>query len=195
MVVVMSGCALFRPSLKSIEPKSIYNVEKAIIQSPSEPNWYLMQNDRHILVLSKKLDDKTQSVVLSALMYPVSPARNSRTFLEFIAGQRLKQDDKTRFKVISVKNEYVTFKELPCLKYQTLSEDHRDKGIESSEFDYFKTSGYVCRYPLEGMAFQFEISYRSRTKEIPADLLKTGEEFFRNIRLVEAIVKKLKTVP
>jgi len=193
--VFACGCSSLPFFDSSVGPKSQYSLEQATLLSPNEPSWYLMQNEIHSLVFSKKFTDKAQSTVISAAMYPAGAHKTSRAFLEFVADQRVKQDDKARFKVLSVNNEYVTFKELPCLKYQSLSEDHKDKGISSSDFEYFQTSGYICRYPLEYIAFQFEISHRSKEKEIPANLLKIAQDFFQNIRLVEPTIKRLKTIP
>ena len=142
----------------------------------------------------KKYEDQSQTVILSAMMFPVNINKDSKGLLEFIASERAKNDDKKRFKNLSVKNEFVTFKSLRCLKYQTLSEDHKDKGIESAVFEYFKAYGYVCRYPLENFGFQFEVSHRSKGKEIPKDLLDAADVFFQDIQLVEATVKRLKTI-
>lgn len=195
LVTVVSGCASGSLFQSSVAPKTVYKLEQATLLSPNESNWSLMQHELHALALGKKFDDKTQTAIVSAMMYPVKAAKNSRSFLEFIADQRAKNDDKKRFKVLSVKNEYVTFKDIPCLKYQTLAEDHRDMGIDSPDFEYFKTNGYVCRYPLEYIAFQFEISHRSSSKEFPPNLLKIGQEFFQDIQLVEPTIKRLKTIP
>lgn len=194
LVLLLSGCASI-PFLQSgVNPASAYKMEQATFTSPNETNWYLMKNEIHFLALAKKYNDQSQTAILSAMMFPVKAAKNSKAFLEFVADERAKNDDKKRFKVLSVKNEFVTFKDLPCLKYQTLSEDHKDKGLESADFEYFKTFGYVCRYPLEYIGFQFEISHRSKGKEIPKELLSTAEVFFQDIQLVEGTIKRLKTI-
>ncbi len=194
LVVLLCGCASIPYFQSSITPKSTYKIEQATFTSPDEKNWYLMQNEIHLLVLGKKFDDQSQTAILSATMYPVKVNKNSKAFLEFVADERAKNHDKKRFKILSAKNEFVTFKDLPCLKYQTLSEDHKDKGLESADFEYFKTFGYVCRYPLEYIGFQFEVSHRSKGKEIPKELLNTAESFFQNIQLVEGTIKRLKTI-
>ncbi|MBC7419142.1 MAG: hypothetical protein H7328_00295 [Bdellovibrio sp.] len=195
LAVTLSGCSSLPFLSSSVAPNTAYKIEQATIQSPNEDDWVLMENKIHSLVLAKKFADKSQTAIASAMMYPAGTHKTSRAFLKFIVDQRTKQDDKNRFKIISVKNDYVTFKDLPCLKYQTLSEDHKDKGVASPEFEYFKTNGYICRYPLEYIAFQFEISHRSQEKQIPAELLRVGQEFFERIQLVELTIKRLKTIP
>jgi hypothetical protein len=98
--------------------------------------------------------------------------------------EREKNDDKTRFKILETRNEHVSFKGSSCLKYRALSEDHKSKGINSADFDYLKTFGYICRHPLNrGIAFQMEISHRGKEKTFPETLLSVGEEFFNNIQL------------
>jgi hypothetical protein len=195
LVLTCTGCASKTFAQSVIPPKTVYKLEQATLTSPNQSDWHLVQHELHALALGKKPEDRNQTTVLSAMMYPAKAANTSRSFLQSIADERAKNDDKKRFKVLNVKNEFVTFKDLPCLKYQTLSEDHQDKGIDSDDFEYFKTSGYVCRYPLEYIAFQLEISHRSKEKEIPPELLKIGEEFFQDVQLVDATIKRLKAIP
>ncbi len=189
-----AGCSSFPFLISGIEPKTSYKIEQVSFLSPNEPDWVLLENQIHSLILAKKLKDKSQSVLLSAMMYPVGKHKTSRDFLEFVVNERTRNDDKKRFKILSSTHEYVTFKELPCVKYQTLSEDHKDNGIASADFEYFKTKGYVCRYPLEYIGFQFEVSQRSQSKQIPDEFIKVGEEFFQNIQLIEPTVRRLKTI-
>lgn len=187
------GCMTTPLSVPTIPPKTTYKIEQADLSSPNEQGWVLMNNEIHSVVFAKKREEKGQTALLSGMMYSVGLKKNSKEFLDFVVDQRTKNDDKDRFKNLKLKNEYVTFKGLPCLKYETLSEDHGEGG--SSNFKYFKTLGYVCRYPLEYIGFQFEVSQRSNEKEIPADLLKTARTFFDEIKLVEATVKRLKDLP
>ena len=193
--VAMLGCANLPFSTASITPKSVYKLELVTMISPDEPNWALMQNEIHSLVLAKKFDDKSQTALITAMMYPAGTHKTSQAFLEYIISERKKNDDKNRFKILEVKNEFVQFKNLPCVKYQTLAEDHKDEGIASSDIEYFKTQGYICRYPLEYIAFQAEISHRSKVNKMPSDISKTGQKFFENIQFVDGTIKRLKTIP
>lgn len=152
-----------------------------------------MNNGIHSLILAKRMEDRGESVLLSGTIYQVGLKKNSKEFLEFVIDQKKKNDDKDRFKILSVKNEFLTFKDLPCFKYQTLSEDHGTEG--GAVFKYFKTLGYVCRYPLEYIALQMEVSHRSSVKEIPAHLLKVAQKFFDEAQLVEPTIKRLKKIP
>ena len=189
------GCAGMPFSTTSIEPKTVYKIEQVTMISPDEANWALMQNQIHSLVLAKKFDDNSQTTLITAMMYPAGAHKTSRAFLEFVISERNKNDNKNRFKNLDVKNKFVTFKNLPCIKYQTLAEDHKDKGIASADFEYFKNEGYVCRYPLEYIAFQFEISHRSKDKLMPAEISRAGQIFFENIQVVEGTIKRLNSIP
>lgn len=189
------GCVHLPFSTEGVKPKTVYKIEQAILISPDKPDWALMQNEIHSLILAKKFNDRSQSAVIVALMYPASVHKTSRTFLEYVMSERSKNDDKNRFRNLSAKNEFVTFKNLPCLKYETLAEDHKDKGITSSDFEYFKTEGYICRYPLEYIVFQIEVSHRSQQKQMPLEISKIGQEFFQNIELVDGTIKRLKLIP
>ncbi len=189
------GCVHLPFSTESVKPKTVYKIEQATLISPDEPDWELMQNEIHSLILAKKFNDRSQSAVIVALMYPAGVHKTSLAFLEYVVSERNKNDDKNRFRNLSAKNEFLIFKNVPCLKYQTLAEDHKDKGIDSSDFEYFKTEGYICRYPLEYIAFQIEVSHRSQQKQIPPEISKIGKEFFQNIELVDGTIKRLKSIP
>jgi hypothetical protein len=192
LTLTMVGCAGI-PFLKNtIAPKTQYRLEQATVYSPDEADWSLMEHRMHSAAFAKNLEGG--SAVLVANMFKVGAFKTSKEFLKYIAKQREAQDNKSRFKILEVKNEFVTFKQLPCLKYQTLSEDHKDKGIHSSEFDYLKVKGYICRYPLEYIAFQMEASHRSKTKEFPKALSQVGDNFFKNIELVDGTIKRLKKI-
>ena len=193
--IFLMGCTGMPFSNTSIDPKTVYKIEQATMISPDQANWVLMHNQIHSLVLAKKFDDNNQTALITTMMYPAGTHKTSRAFLEFVISERSKNDDKNRFKNLNVKNEFVSFKDLPCFKYQTLAEDHKDKGMTSTDFEYFKTEGYICRYPLEYIAFQFEISHRSKDKQMPAEISKVGQLFFENIQVVKGTIKRLKTIP
>lgn len=195
IALFLASCASRPLGKTDLKPQSEFKIEQATLLSPSEKNWFLFRQDLHHLILAKKPGEDNQTAILAAMMYPAGLHKSSRGFLKFIVDQRLKQNDKNRFKVLSVSNEYVTFKNLPCVKFQTISEDHKDTGIKSESFEYYETVGYICRYPLEYVAMQFDISYRSKTKGIPADVMKTAEKFFEDIQLVEPTIERLKTIP
>jgi hypothetical protein len=77
----------------------------------------------------------------------------------------------------------VSFKGLSCLKFKNISEDHKNTGITSTDFQYLKGAGYICRHPYnKSIAFQMEISYRSNEKNFPEELISVGKEFFTNIK-------------
>ena len=191
----LTACSSMPTSRPKVSPRSTLTIEQATMRSPDEADWVVIDNQIHSLVLARASADQKQTTLLSAVMFAAGTHPTARAFLDFIAAQRLKQDDQTRFKVLSSKTALVTFKDLPCLKYQTLSEDHQDQGIGSAKFEYFKTNGYVCRYPLEYIAFQFEISHRSPDKQIPAERLDTARTFFDAIELNPATIQRLKNIP
>lgn len=195
VMVFLAGCASRPLGKTDLKPHSEFKIEQATLFSPEEKNWFLFRQDLHHLILAKRPGEDNQTAILAAMMYPAGLHKSSRDFLKFIVDQRLKQNDKNRFKVLSVNNDYVTFKDLPCVKFQTISEDHKDAGINSKDFDYYETQGYICRYPLEYVAMQVDVSYRSKTKGIPADVMKTAEDFFEGVQLVEPTIKRLKTIP
>jgi len=194
LIVFISGCAGFPFMKTTIAPNGVYKLEQATLFSPDEIGWSLLQHKIHSVVFARDYGSNGESAILNAMMYKVGAFKTSKKFLQYIVKQRSKQNDGKRFKVLNNQNKFVNFKGLPCIKYSTLSEDHKNKGIASTDFEYFKTSGYICRYPLEYIAFQMEVSYRSKGKNIPKTLIKTSEDFFKDAKLVSATIKRLKTI-
>lgn len=187
------GCMSSPLAKPTLAPKTMYHLEQATILSPDENGWSLLKSDSENLILARNVNDSDRTAVLSAAMYPVGLKKNAKEFFDFIIAQRSLNDDKERFRNLSSENEVVSFKGLRCLKYKTLSEDHGVRG--SSRLKYFKTEGFVCRYPFSYIGFQFEISHRSEEKLIPQDLLMTAHQFFEGIQFVEPTVQKLQKIP
>ena len=88
----------------------------------------------------------------------------------------------SRFRILNIDNEYVTYKSTACLNYKWLSEDHKDFGIDSDRFQYLKLMGYICRHPDNPeIAFQMDVSFRGGDQLMPSEVRKLGEDFFEEI--------------
>jgi hypothetical protein len=170
-----------RPSIKQ---KSAYDQIGATVYSPNEIGWSLVQKTNTGVSFCKQFDTAQDTACANTVTFRVDGFESDAEFLNHIKEQREKQDDKKRFVRLTVNNEQVSFKNTSCLKYKSLSEDHKDSGVNSKNFQYFKTSGYICRHPAnKDIAFQMEMSHRSNDKEFPVGLLPVGEQFFSNIKL------------
>lgn len=173
-----------------IAPKSAYKQVGAIVYSPNEADWSLVQANEFGIAFGKQYGAVGETAIANTIVFKVDGFENDKDFLDFIASQREKQDNKKRFKVLSAHNEQLTFKGASCFKYRFLSEDHKNNGIDSPDFQYLKTMGYVCRHPSnKAIAFQMEISHRATEKSFPDSLLAVGEEFFNSVQFGDAGLK------
>ncbi|MCF6281244.1 MAG: hypothetical protein L3J28_03385 [Candidatus Polarisedimenticolaceae bacterium] len=171
------------PNRPSLEPGTLFSQIGADVYSPSGEGWFLAQLNDRAVTFGKQYGEPEDSAVVNAVIFQVKGFDSDAEFLSHIEAQRERQDDKRRFKVLELSNEQVSFKSTVCLKYSTLSEDHKKQGINSSYFQYLKTSGYVCRHPSnKEIAFQMEVSHRSSEKGFPSELLLLGEMFHANIQ-------------
>jgi len=190
VIVTLSACMATAPSRPVIAPKTAYTQIGATVSSPSEAGWFLVQVNNLGVAFGRQWGTANESAIANTVIFKVDGFENDNDFLNYIASQREKQDDKKRFKILSGTNEQVKFKGTACLKYNWLSEDHQNKGTDSPDFQYLKTAGYVCRHPTnKAAAFQMEISHRSQGKIFPPELIAIGEEFFNNIQLTDAGLK------
>ena len=190
VLVTVSACMATAPSRPLIAPKSIYSQIGATVSSPSEAGWSLVQVNNFGVAFGRQYGTVNETAIANTVIFKVDGFENDKDFLNYIASQREKQDDKKRFKIVSITNEQVSFKGAACLKYNGLSEDHKNKGIDSTDFQYLKTAGYVCRHPAnKALAFQMEISHRSQEKTFPQELISVGEEFFNNVQFTDAGLK------
>jgi hypothetical protein len=166
-----------------ITPKSTYKQIGATLLPPRGAGWYLTQSTAYGIAFGKQYGSKNETAIANTVLFRVGDFEEDKAFLDHIVSEREKQDDKTRFKILDIKNEYVSFKGSSCLKFRTLAEDHKNKGIDSIDFQYLKTVGYICRHPSnKAIAFQMEISHRGNDKGFPEALLPVGEEFFNSIQ-------------
>ena len=190
VIVFLSACMATAPGRPLLAPKSVYGQIGATMNSPGEEGWSLVQANNVSVAFGRRYGTADETAIANTIIFRVDGFENDKEFLDYIAGQREKQDDKKRFKIVTITNEQVRFKDTACLRYSGLSEDHRSKGIDSADFQYLKTAGYVCRHPAnKAAAFQMEISHRSQKKAFPRELTTVGEDFFNNVRFTEAGLK------
>ncbi|TCN90139.1 hypothetical protein [Shewanella fodinae] len=184
LAVGLSACTL-SPNLPKAGVDQSYEILGAKVNSPNEPNWYLLQYNQMGVVFGKDISSKTNSVIANANIFGVGGHEDDKSFFEYIISEREKNDDKTRFVDLGSKNTRVTFKGSACIKYETLSEDHASKSQSDQPFQYFNTMGYICRYPAnKNAAVQLEVSYRSDTKEVPEYVKQVSEKFFDTLVFV-----------
>lgn len=177
--VSLCACTAVTP----VKPGDTYGQIGATVYSPNEDGWLLIQAIPEGVTFGRKHEDNDETSIANTSVFGVYGVYDDIEFLEYIAEQRRANTDNTRFKVLDVDNEIVTFKETSCLKYRTLSEDHKNEGIDSDRFQYLKIFGYICRHPLNSaIAIQMEVSNRSKDKELEEGLLLVGREFFNNIQ-------------
>ncbi len=182
IVAALGSCMASTPNRPTIALKTPYNQIGATVYSPIESGWSLAQLNNYGIAFGKQYSMPQDTAIANTVIFKVEGFESDSEFLNHIAEQREKQDDKKRFKILNVNNEQVSFKNTSCLKYKGLSEDHKNSGVNSSDFQYLKTAGYVCRHPSNKViAFQMEISHRSNEKDFPEELLLVGEAFFSNI--------------
>jgi len=175
---------LFKPGSTPIAAKTTYNVTGATVKSPNEPGWYLAPSKYYGVNFGRKYGEKNETVIALTTMHKVEGFENDRDFLNHMVERRVAEDDASRFKILQANNEFISFKHTACFKYKWLTEDHKNTGINSSEFQYINAIGYICRHPDNPIiAFQMEISYRGEGKKLPEEIRALGEEFFEDIEL------------
>jgi hypothetical protein len=171
-------------SMIEVEQQTPYDVRGGIVKSPAEPGWLFVDTPYFGVIFGREYGEPGESLMAMTTIHLVKGRKSDQQFLKYIKKQRRKKDDASRFKILQVSNELVKLKGASCLQYEWLSEDHKDKGIDSSEFQYFKTIGYVCRHPDNPViAFQMEVSQRGGDQNLPQDVREISEAFFAEIVL------------
>lgn len=146
--IVLAGCA----SAPFYPPAGLakrYAHMGVTVRSPSEANWHLMQFNHSGVVFGKKFEGQTESAIANTALFAVPLQGDDASFLRHIMSEREKNDDKIRFKILSVENTLTQFKGASCFRYKIVSEDHGAKGLASSATQYLKALGMVCRHPCE----------------------------------------------
>ena len=183
LIVIMSlaGCASMLP--KKVDSKA-YQHAGAKVFAPGEPGWTLLNQSAYGVTFVKKYASSA-SAVANTHVFRVGDLPSDEIFFELIKQGRAANDDRSRFKPLEVNYESLTYKDLACLKYRGVSEDHGNNGIDSADFLYFKNFGYICRTKLDqSTAILMEVSHRSDSIEVPIELKKMAAEFFNSIELL-----------
>jgi len=185
LIAVMSslvGCATTTLPPAGIA-KSYQHVGVSII-SPDEGDWSLMQHTDSSVVFGKQYPSKSETAIANTQIFWVGALDSDEEFFEKMIVSRKTSSNDARFKQLSLDYEALIYKERPCLKYSGVAEDHGTTGIESSQFQYFKNAGYICRSNLnETTAILMEVSHRSPSKAMPDNLRTVAAEFFDAIVL------------
>jgi len=168
----------------TLTPSSTFYVIAATVYSPNEAGWALSERSNNYGVIFTRQDGTSEnSTIFNTIVFKTEGFDNDSDFLDYNEQQMKLKGDKSRFKYINSSYEQVSFKNTACLKYRTLVEDHWELGINSDYFLYYKTSGYVCRHPInKSIAFRMEASHRSKFKKFPEGFLISGESFFSSIQ-------------
>ncbi len=177
------GCAANMPKA-GISKK--YKHVGALVESPSEPNWYLLKHTDPSVVFAKRHPDKSETAIANTDLIWIGEFNSDKEFFDAIIEARKANDDKYRFKQLEITHTPTTYKGRPCVKYSGVSEDHGSAGINSNQFQYFKNFGYICRTNLnQTTALLMEVSHRSGQNNFPPNLKKVALEFFENIELTK----------
>jgi hypothetical protein len=184
--MAIGGCITAAPKGGFLPPRSVYRQIGAVVVSPNEPGWSLAQSGGYGTAFIRRYGAAGgaagETAVADTLLFKADGFKKDEDFLAFFEKQRAKQDDNRKFRVVSITNRRVKFKDTACLKYEGLFEDRVDE-LGSAPSGFVKTLGYICRHPAKkNAAFQMELSHRSEERELPPALLSTGEQFFEAVR-------------
>lgn len=189
LAIGLSACAT-SPSFPTAGINQTYKIMGAKVSSPNEPDWYVVQHNQTGIYFGKDISSKTNSIIANVLIFGVDGHKDDESFFDYIISEREKNDDKTRFVNLGVKNTRSTFKDNTCIKYESLAEDHASKSNTSQPFQYFSTMGYICRHPANrNTAIQLEVSYRSDSKKLPNTIKQISEQFFATVVFINNEVK------
>src|ERR1700693_2851256 len=101
VIATLSGCMATAPSRTLLAPKSGYNQIGATVYSPSETGWSLAQSNNYGVAFGKQYGNTDETAVANTVIFKVEGFENDKEFLDYIASQREKQDDRKRFKILS----------------------------------------------------------------------------------------------
>jgi hypothetical protein len=174
---------LFKPDSAPIAAKTVYSHNGATVLSPNESDWYLIAQEDIGVMFGRMYGSPEKTGIIFSQIVKYESIESDTDFLNHVAEQMVELDDKERFKILDITNEQVTFKNTACLKYKWLSEDHKNSGIDSKDFQYYKIAGYFCRHPAnKNFALRMEVSHRSNEEKFPEELLLLGEEYFSDLQ-------------
>lgn len=189
LILFLSACSS-TPSFPLAGISQTYEILGAKVKSPNEPDWRLMQYDQAGIYFGKAALSKDISLISNVVIFAVNEFDDNKAFFEYIISERKKNDDATRFVDLGVNYEFVTFNESSCIKYSSLAEDHASKSTSKQKFQYFSTSGFICRHPAnKNVAIQLETSYRSDEKSIPTSISRMSNEFFSGVEFINNTVR------
>lgn len=172
--------------LRLANVKNQYIQLDATIVPPKERGWLLMSHSDRKTVFVKENILTRQTIAVITLSMQLDTIKFDSNFLKNIIKQRIELDNKERFKILKVMYEQFNYLGMPCIEYSSLSEDHGSIGINSLDFLFFKTKGYICKTKFnQSSVFLMELSQRSDSAIMPKKLIELATDFFSKIKFTK----------
>ena len=186
IVLILSGCMAATKGTKldriPLIPTSVFNPLGATVYSPNEKGWFLIKSNAVSTIFSRKYGSPLNTAVAATILYKVDGNLNDNEFITYSKKKLNELGDENNIKIINTNSDVVTHKGTTCLRYNSLSEDHRVIDVLPDKFLYLKVVGYVCRHPFSrNLALRMELSNRSIKTSFEKGLMEIAESFNKNI--------------
>lgn len=160
-VVLISACATTRPTIQevSLPPQRIILSGYSLVPL-DEKGWFIGLRDREAVVLGKRGNDPDENMIIRSFAEVLPPLKSEEEFIGF-GKSVLVMEGAARHKVLSQQTKPVKVKSQPCVRSDTVMEDH-NAVKRSSRADTMILEAYslVCKHPNGSTGIAVVYSHR-----------------------------------
>src|SRR5687767_6661980 len=173
LTAVACASALFAQEPPSINPASIYHLDRVTVVTPNQPGWVLLQSNKSLIAFQKRVEGE----VLNASVKTIRTKKFDNDEGLLASLEALKVEELSKLKKDSVHFNYVRFKASPCVQYDGIFTGD----ASAPNLKYFNFKGYLCRHPESMVVVQIEFSNHSNRRAFSKNLVDLSDEFFEKM--------------
>jgi hypothetical protein len=176
------GCATGRPPFPEVSLPPQPFLQKGYSLVPLDaPGWLIGYRDSEKLVLGKPAADPDENSVIRASTQVLPPLKSEEEFMGF-SKSVLVMEGATRYKMLSQETKLLTIKDQPCVRTDTVMEDH-GAVKRSSRTDLMILEAYsvLCKHPNNSIGILVAYSHRYYAANKDLDSPNKAQKIFDSI--------------
>lgn len=186
VALLSAACATTRPSLPQVSLPPQPFLQKGYSLVPlEETGWLIGYRDSEKLVLGKPSNDPDENAVIRAFPQVLPPLKSEEEFVGF-SKSVLVMTGAARHKVLSQGTKSLTIKGRPCVRTDTVMEDHEAvKRSKRTDTMILEAYSVLCKHPNNTTGILVAYSHRYYQGDKDPDAARKAEKLFDSIEFLD----------
>ena len=182
IATLSSSCVMHRQAVQDVTlpPQRITQYGYSLVPL-DEVGWVIGYRDSERIVLGKRGSDPDENIIIRAFSEVLPPLQSEEEFIGF-SKSVLFMEGASRHKVISQQTELVRYKSQPCVRTDTVMEDHGAvKRTSRTELMILEAYSLLCKHPNGSTGILVAYSHRYYQGHKEVESRKKAQKIFDSI--------------